>query len=197
VPADISGAAIFYGGKKVIQGIIRDATERKKAEDRLRFLTTRDPLTGLYNRALFDVEFTRLERGRRFPVSIVMADVDGLKGVNESQGSLAGDRLLRQAAQIFRESFRAEDIVARIGGDEFAALLLQVDGPAAAATIERLRDSVRQRTLHEGDEPLQLTVSGGLALYPAHGGDSEALLARADAALYAAKNLGRDRIVIS
>jgi diguanylate cyclase (GGDEF)-like protein len=165
-----------------------------------RRLAITDPLTGLYNRRHFlgHLEET-LRRARRYRENFAVAllDVDGLKAINDRLGHGAGDRALESVGQALREWVRDTDMVARVGGDEFAALLLQVDGPHAAVTIERLRDSVRQKTLREGDESLQLTVSGGLALYPAHGGDSEALLARADAALYAAKNLGRDRIVIS
>lgn len=165
-----------------------------------RRLASTDPLTGLNNRRHFmgQLEDT-LRRARRYRETFVVAllDLDGLKSINDRLGHGAGDRALESVGQALRDWVRDTDAVARIGGDEFAALLLQVDGPAATTIIERLRDLVRQRELHEGDEVLRLSVSAGVALYPAHGGDSEALLARADAALYAAKKLGRDRVVVS
>jgi diguanylate cyclase (GGDEF)-like protein len=163
-------------------------------------LAITDPLTGLFNRRHFLTQLEEtLKRARRYrqTFAVALLDLDGLKAINDRLGHGAGDRALESVGQALREWVRDTDVIARIGGDEFAALLLQVDGPAAAVTIERLRDTVRDRALREGDELLHLTLSGGVALYPAHGGDSEALLARADAALYAAKNLGRDRVVIS
>ncbi len=122
--------------------IKQDVTERKSAEERLRYVSTHDALTGLYNRAFFEEELARLERGRQFPVSVVMADLDGLKAANDGLGHAAGDGLLRQAAQLFRSVFRAEDVVARLGGDEFAALLPQIDAAALEAVLERLRQSL-------------------------------------------------------
>ncbi|RII26318.1 MAG: hypothetical protein CXR31_11525 [Geobacter sp.] len=113
-----------------IIGIAHDVTSRKEVEVRLRHDSTHDMLTGLYNRAFFDGELERLAHGRMFPVSIVMADVNGLKTVNDTLGHEAGDDLIRLAARIILRVFRAKDIVARIGGDEFAVLL-----PGTAATV--------------------------------------------------------------
>lgn len=106
-----------------ISGSNRDITEIKLAEERLRYLSTHDSLTGLYNRAYFDEELKRLAKGRTFPVGVVVADVDGLKAVNDNFGHLAGDRLLQRAAQVLLDAFRAADVVARIGGDEFVVLV--------------------------------------------------------------------------
>lgn len=106
-----------------VSGSNRDISAFKLVEERLRFLSTHDNLTGLYNRAYFDEELVRLARGRTFPVGVVMADVDGLKEVNDSFGHTAGDRLLQQAAHVLLDTFRAEDVVARIGGDEFVVLV--------------------------------------------------------------------------
>ena len=113
-----------------IIGIAHDITSRKEVEVTLRHDSTHDIVTGLYNRAFFDEELERLARSRMFPVSIVMADVNGLKTVNDTLGHEAGDNMIRLAARIIQEAFRAEDIVARIGGDEFAVLL-----PGTATTV--------------------------------------------------------------
>jgi diguanylate cyclase (GGDEF)-like protein/PAS domain S-box-containing protein len=119
-------------------GIAHDITSRKEMEVSLRHDSTHDNLTGLYNRAFFDEELERLAHGRMFPVSIVMADINGLKSVNDTLGHAAGDKLIRLAARIILEAFRAEDIVARIGGDEFAVLLPGTNKNVAEEAVARI-----------------------------------------------------------
>lgn len=119
-------------------GIAHDITNRKEVEVALRHESTHDALTGLYNRAFFDEELERLAHSRMFPVSIVMADVNNLKVVNDTAGHEAGDDLIRLAARIILGVFRAEDIVARIGGDEFAVLLPETEAPVAEEAVRRI-----------------------------------------------------------
>ena len=102
--------------------IFRDITERKEIEVKLRYQSAHDVLTRLFNRFYFEEEMNRLENSRISPISIIVIDVDDLKSINDSQGHLTGDELLRSVARILKQSFRAEDMVARIGGDEFAVL---------------------------------------------------------------------------
>lgn len=152
-----------------ISGSNRDITERVMAEEQLRFLGTHDELTGLFNRAYFEAEIERLAGGRRFPVSVVMADVDGLKAVNDTYGHGAGDRLLQQAAKVLLEAFRAEDVVARIGGDEFVVLLPRADSAIVAGFLERITVSQEAANCSGIDCPVRLslgaaTVSNGEGL---------------------------------
>jgi diguanylate cyclase (GGDEF)-like protein/PAS domain S-box-containing protein len=138
--------------------ISKEITERKRMEQELQHLSTHDILTGLYNRNFFEVEMARLQLSRQFPVSIVVADVDNLKKVNDRYGHSAGDALICKVAQQLQKSFRAEDIVARIGGDEFSVLLPQTDETAAQAAVDRLR-----KNLANLDDP-SLSLSIGLAV---------------------------------
>jgi len=139
-----------------IIGIAHDITSRKEVEVTLRHDSTHDIVTGLYNRAFFDEELERLARSRMFPVSIVMADVNGLKTVNDTLGHEAGDNMIRLAAWIIREAFRAEDIVARIGGDEFAVLL---PGTATTVAEEAVREIMSCPEIVNG----QVSIAFGIA----------------------------------
>jgi diguanylate cyclase (GGDEF)-like protein/PAS domain S-box-containing protein len=144
-----------------VAGTCTDITEKKMFEERLKYAGTHDQLTGLYNRAYFDSEFERMKVGRSFPVSIVSADVDGLKAVNDRFGHVEGDRLLRLAARAMKESFRAEDVVARIGGDEFAVILPNADENVVKETVKRVLAC--QATLSTSLQHYQLSISIGSA----------------------------------
>lgn len=146
-----------------VVGALLDISERKRAETRLRYLSTHDMLTGIYNRAYFDEELDRLKKGRKFPVSIVMADVDRLKEANDRFGHAAGDELLKHAAEVFKNSFRREDVAARIGGDEFAALLPNTDEAALVEAMERLQQQLVQSIHDHSRLPIPLSLSIGAA----------------------------------
>jgi diguanylate cyclase (GGDEF)-like protein/PAS domain S-box-containing protein len=137
--------------------ISKEITERKRMEDELRYLSTHDSLTGLYNRHFFQTEMERIEGGRQFPVSIVMADLDNLKVINDLYGHKAGDASIKKAADLLKRSFRAEDIIARIGGDEFGILLPQTGAAELAEITARLA-----REIAEQEDPL-FSISLGWA----------------------------------
>lgn len=141
--------------------IQRDITARKAAEEKLHYLSNHDPLTDLYNRAFFEDELVRLESSRRFPISILIADLNNLKSVNDQVGHSAGDALLKQAAQFLKKVFRAEDTVARIGGDEFGALLAEVDANAAEETLARLTSGLEAYAKEQAGT--RLSLSFGIA----------------------------------
>jgi diguanylate cyclase (GGDEF)-like protein len=139
---DLNQRVDFMGEFSVaFNSLIQSLLEKRLAEERLRYLSNHDPLTDLYNRGYFTEEMERIERGRRFPVSIMMADLDGLKRVNDTLGHAVGDRLIRQAAGLIRHAVRGDDVVARMGGDEFAVILPNTDTDTALMVCDRIRSS--------------------------------------------------------
>ncbi len=146
--------------------VLHDVSPRKRVEEELRYLSTHDVLTGLYNRACFEEELARLRGEGPFPVSIIVADMNGLKAINDQLGHAAGDLALRQTAGILRAAFRAQDMVARIGGDEFAVLLPATDAPAAAQALTRIRHSLRAHNAAHSGPPIVLSLGTATAERP-------------------------------
>jgi len=138
--------------------IYSDITERKQAEDQLKYLSLHDPLTGLYNRAYFEQEMKRLQGGRWDPVGVLLCDVDGLKLVNDTMGHDVGDTLLITASRIIKEAFRGSDMVARIGGDEFAVLLPNSDKKAVFSAAERVREAISSHNATNPDIPMSISI---------------------------------------
>ena len=131
-------------GKLEILSVGHDVSERRQREQQLAYLTVHDPMTGLYNRAYFDTEFERLSRGRRFPVSVIIASLDNLQTTNDQQGRDEGDLVLMKAARLLREGFRAEDLVSRTGGDGFAILLPGLGEQETTTGLIRFRAALAQ-----------------------------------------------------
>jgi diguanylate cyclase (GGDEF)-like protein/PAS domain S-box-containing protein len=141
---------------------IRDVTEKKKAEEQLKYLSLHDPLTGLYNRTFFEEEMRRASNGRFDPVGIIMCDLDGLKLINDTLGHAAGDSLLAAVAGILGESFRKSDIVSRIGGDEFAILLTRSNEKAMEEACARLRSSFENYNSTDPEIPLNVSIGSAV-----------------------------------
>ena len=141
-----------------ILGIIcmaMDISDFRETEEKLWYLSCHDVLSGLYNRAYFEEEMYRLEKGRQFPISIISLKVNDLEAVNDAQGIDGGNELLKQAAKLLK-AFRTEDIVARIGGDRFAALLPLTDRSLAEMILKRLKDALEAHNRHCKGTPLRL-----------------------------------------
>jgi diguanylate cyclase (GGDEF)-like protein/PAS domain S-box-containing protein len=174
---------------------VRDVTARREAEETIRRLASRDPLTGLPNRLLFDDRLAQtVERARRNPqeFAVMLLDLDRFKLVNESLGMAKGDQLLREVARRLVLVLRRSDTVARLGGDEFLLLLPGCRGAEAAAKVaQKILDVMRQPYAIDGQE-LSATASLGIALFPHDGGDAETLVRNADTALYRTKEQGRN-----
>lgn len=122
--------------------LITDMTERKNSEEKLKHLSYHDQLTGLYNRRFFEEELKRIDTKRNLPLSIIMADINGLKLINDSFGHAMGDKYLVSLAHILKTSCRADEIIARLGGDEFGIILPQTDAAGATRVINRMKDTI-------------------------------------------------------
>jgi diguanylate cyclase (GGDEF)-like protein/PAS domain S-box-containing protein len=163
--------------------VMIDIHARKLAEMKLQHLNMHDSLTGLYNRAYFMASLERLERGRQYPISVLMADVDQLKTINDRQGHACGDDLLRRAAQVLTLAFRAEDIIARIGGDEFAVLLPETNAKAAEAVQRRFYEMLKEHnTNHFTENPI--SISSGISTAAEYGISLSETLKEADSRMY-------------
>ncbi|XOF32707.1 MAG: diguanylate cyclase domain-containing protein [Candidatus Electrothrix sp. YB6] len=173
--------------------LFSDISERKKAEEVLRYQAMHDPLTNLPNRLMFDDRLrTSLSRAKRKKsrVALLYLDLDNFKTINDTLGHLVGDRVLQMVAERLRECLRLEDMIARIGGDEFSAVLDDITSAGHAVCIaERIIAAFSELNCVVDNASLQTSI--GIALYPDHGSDTETLLRRADDAMYTAKQFGK------
>ena len=176
-------ATCFEGGQES-RAVLVDISERKQAEEELKFMSIHDALTSLYNYGFFAEAMARLERGRQFPVSIIMADLDHLKLINDQQGHAAGDALLKRVAQVLTAAFRAEDVIARVGGDEFAVLLPNTEAAAAEVALKRVRQMVRENNIAHTGPALHLSLGVSTAEKSKH---LSIVLQEADASMYREK----------
>lgn len=183
---------------RMLERSLRYAVKLGETLEALRRLATHDQLTGLLNRREFErILREEMERARRFghPFALIMVDVDHFKRVNDQRGHPVGDAVLREVARRLSEGVRSVDRVTRFGGEEFAIVMIEANETMALELSERLRGTVASRPLPvaEGD-PLNLTISAGVAVFPSDGADAAAIVQAADRALYAAKEAGRNRV---
>jgi len=185
-------------GKRVRDfGVILDITERKRLEENLRALASTDALTGVPNRRTFEAAGRReMERARRYakPFTVIALDTDFFKKVNDNYGHDIGDAVLKDVAKVCTTQLRGTDVFARLGGEEFCALLPETDIKPALGLAERLRQAIALQPIFTPKGPLVVTVSLGLAEYAPQDTALDHVLKRADEALYAAKRGGRNRV---
>lgn len=162
---DLSQQVDFLGEFSVsFNAMIASLREKELAEERLRYVSNHDALTQLYNRYFFNEELVRLERSRQFPVSILVGDLDGLKTINDTLGHSAGDRLIQLAAQALQQAVRADDILARIGGDEFAVLLPLTDEATAGSVVNRIYEIFEESNRSGNEFHLRISIGAATAV---------------------------------
>ncbi len=163
--------------------IYKDITERKKHEEKIEYISYHDNLTGLYNRTFLEAEIDRLNVKRQLPISMIMIDLNGLKIINDSYGHNVGDKLLIKTADLLKDIFRDEDIIARWGGDEFVILLNQTEEEIAQSLVERIKNYRATVKLDSGDE-LPLSLAVGYAVKRDSSSDIETLFKNAEDMMY-------------
>ncbi|GAB6154728.1 hypothetical protein JCM17380_34780 [Desulfosporosinus burensis] len=164
-------------------GMIQDVTDRKRSAEKIIYLSFHDQLTGLYNRRFFEDELKRLDVKRNYPLTLVMADVNGLKLINDSFGHAIGDELLKNVAEVLRKGCRADDIIARLGGDEFVILLPKTD----ATETEQILKRVNALAAQEKVGSIELSISFGYETKQNEIEDVHELLKKAEDYMYKRK----------
>ncbi|MFW6026610.1 MAG: diguanylate cyclase domain-containing protein [Candidatus Woesearchaeota archaeon] len=169
---------------------LRDITERKEQQKKIKKLSFHDQLTGLYNRRYFENEIERLDNSRKIPISIVMGDIDGLKYINDNYGHQMGDKFIEKIGEIFSDSVRDSDIVARVGGDEFSVILPETDNITAKKLCNRIKNTCKNFNKNSSlPEPLKFSL--GTATKTSPNQDLNKIFNKADQRMY--KNKGRSR----
>ncbi|WP_431856776.1 GGDEF domain-containing protein [Azospirillum sp.] len=194
----VSMSPLPWDGLPVLYVLINDVTALKQTEAMLRVLSNTDSLTGAWNRRHFiDLAEAEVERSRRYarPFSLLALDIDHFKRINDAHGHAVGDEALKAFTAACRTTLRTNDVLGRMGGEEFAILLPETDGKGARRVAERIRTRVRALTVPAGTDTVRFTVSIGWASCQGDGRDLDAMLSCADEALYRAKDQGRDRVV--
>lgn len=141
-----------------LQGLTRDVTGRHAIQEKLEYLSLHDPLTGLFNRTYLDEELSRLEFSRLYPITVLLADFEGLRGINDDHGLAAGDEMLKRVANLLRATFRSEDMIARISGSYFVAIMPRAHARAAGRALQRVLNLVDAYNQGEPDLPLNITL---------------------------------------
>jgi diguanylate cyclase (GGDEF)-like protein len=183
-------------GRSILKFMSGTNLEANYHEEIYRLMTV-DALTQVYNKRYFtealEREYNRAQRYKR-ELSLVLIDVDHFKAVNDGHGHLAGDAVLRQVAAEVKPRLREQDIFARVGGEEFAALLPEINKEGAVATGEKVRRIIEAATFVVETIPVKITISAGVTSLDPRGKAPSSLFERADAALYEAKRKGRNRV---
>jgi diguanylate cyclase (GGDEF)-like protein/PAS domain S-box-containing protein len=167
-----------------------DNTERKRNQEHIRYLSYHDSLTGLYNRMFFEQEQKRMDLSKNLPISIIMGDINGLKLTNDVFGHSAGDRLLKKTAEILKRSCREGDVLARVGGDEFAILLPNTGASEAQKIIQRIKGELGKEQM----AAIKCSMALGYDTKISREQDIERTMANAEDKMYEDKTLNREQI---
>ena len=204
IDIECHSSVMHVGNRLLLVSLVLDITERTRTEravqvlqEELREQAVHDALTGLYNRHFLEESFGRellLAERTRHPVSVIMSDLDHFKEVNDRDGHLAGDEVLRVFGNLMKHNARASDIICRYGGEEFLMVLPGMTEKGAVERAEQLRCAMAATPVSHGASQITVTASFGVATFPSHGRTTDELIAAADGALYSAKADGRNRV---
>ncbi|SHI84142.1 PAS domain S-box-containing protein/diguanylate cyclase (GGDEF) domain-containing protein [Dethiosulfatibacter aminovorans DSM 17477] len=187
---EIKTNSIKYMGQECTLYILRDVTERIKAEEKIRYLSYYDNLTGVYNRTYFEDKWNQLEKNPVLPSTLIIADLNGLKIANDGFGHTTGDEVLRKAAALLKESCGKDDIVARLGGDEFALLMMGTGEEEAQRKIEKINKNAGRVS----GLPLDISISMGYATMNNSFVDFGTLFTSAEEMMYRNKLISGDSV---
>ena len=193
-PIELTGVLITWNGSPATLNIVSDISERKAAEEKVRFMALHDNLTGLPNRYLLQERLERalsMARRTKQPLALLFMDLNGFKQVNDTHGHDVGDLLLKGVADRVQTLMLDSDTLARMGGDEFVILLPQVNGGSGVGILMSRIDESLRPPFQFGSLKVQSSASVGFALYPKHGNTEEELLSVADKKMYNVKHLKR------
>lgn len=180
IPVEVSSQGTFIGDKRILLSIVRNISERKKAEKEILYLSYHDQLTGLYNRRFYEEEIKRLNTESSIPLTLIIADVNGLKLTNDAFGHIAGDILLQKIAAILKNECPSNGIISRIGGDEFVVLLPKTSEFEAEEIAKGIKSAIKD----EKTENVVLSVSIGVAVKNNVFEDIDEIFKRAEADMY-------------
>ena len=196
INVEVHGSVMVISGDRALISVILDVTERVRAQravvalqEQFREQSTHDPLTGLYNRRYLDESLGReliLAEREEHPISVIIADLDHFKAVNDHYGHLAGDEVLRVFGDLMKKHARGSDICCRYGGEEFLVILPGMAEDDALERAEHLRLALAEAPIAFGSSQIVVTASFGIAVFPQHGRTGDQLTAAADNALYVA-----------
>jgi diguanylate cyclase (GGDEF)-like protein len=180
-------------------GLVASAVHGVRLMDMTRRAAVTDGLTGVYNRRFFDEMLEKqilLARRNKKPLSLIIMDIDHFKNFNDTYGHITGDRVLKQLTTSVKGSIRESDILARYGGEEFVVIMPDASLSNALKKADAVRHNIESMALDNivSGQTLSMTISIGVASFPEHGVDPNALIASADSALYKAKESGRNRV---
>ena len=182
IPIEIHGSVIKNNAGKAISfcGIVFNTTERKEYEDKIKYLSFHDKLTGLYNRAYFEEELKRLNHKRNLPISIIIGDINNLKMINDTFGHQHGDRLLCKIASVLQSCFRKSDVISRWGGDEFSIILPNTLREKGIDIIDRISRECQKKSTYT----LPLSISMGIATKTIVSENINAVVREAESRMY-------------